>query len=233
MVRLSALLTKYNIGAQTLIDFLITNGYEGELSFSKKIDLKFVDLIHNEFELDKIEKEISNEVKFTKSFYDFHLEEIKRLPVGCSKRLSIEKGAKFTYRHLFGDCFWGAERIVCIDPYVRQAHQFQNLLLLIELILQLSSNPISFQLLTCFNRNDKITKKEIEKELKDLKEKVDNENFNFSYSIETSSLYHDRSIYVDNKYIIDLSRGLDIFQKFDNVDALINKPCTVFITRLK
>lgn len=96
---------------------------------------------------------------------------------------------------------------------------------------EFSINPINFNLTTCYDPKNTRSKKLIEINLEQFRKTHFSINFNFS--LEEDKYYHDRYINVDNKYLIDLTRGLDIFENYNNPYNTITKKCTVFITRIK
>lgn len=231
-MRLTKLSVLYNVGIDNLVNFLIRNGYKGKIASSIIIEQKYIDLIDAEFNSDKKLKDLVKKQNQTK-FGDYKSDELKKIPKNYTKRIVVEGSQSLTYKELFGECFWGCKHIVCVDPYIRQTKQFKNLLNLISIIKQFSINKISFQLLTCFDKGNAQSQNTIEIELNKVKNKTEGEYFSFSYSIEKPDFYHDRYIYVDDKFIVDLSRGLDIFQSLKDADTVITKPSTIFITRLK
>ncbi|MEI8045791.1 MAG: MIT C-terminal domain-containing protein [Bacteroidota bacterium] len=233
MKRISSIIREYNIGVQTLIYFLLKKGYNGTLSLTTKISEPFLSLIDEEFKSELQIKEISRKIEKNKTAIEIQLDSLKSIPIGYTKRIKIDTGSNLTFQDLFGACFYGVKNIICIDPYLRKEYQYENLRLLIKMIKRFTSNSIQFQLLTCWDSKVNNSKEQIEKILEEIKTKFSNEFFDFIYSIEKPDLYHDRHIFIDNKYIIDLSRGLDIFQNFTDVQNVITKSCTIFITRLK
>ncbi len=232
-MRLAKLSIIYNLGTDTLIDFLLRNGYEGQISTHAEIEESYIELIEKKFKSDRITKEFSKKQKATSIFKDYNYETLKKIPKNFSLRIKIDNNSSFTYKDIFGGCFWGCKNIVCIDPYIRQPKQFKNVFNLITIIKEFSINKINFQLLTCFDRSDMDNKSFIDKELNKIKSKVDDNDFLFSYTIEKPDFYHDRHIYVDDRFLVDLSRGLDIFQSLKDSNTIINKQSTFFITRLK
>jgi hypothetical protein len=230
MERLFSLIKKYNIGVDTLLDFLFNNGYEGNLSLTTKIDNQFSDLIDKEFYSDFQIKKLADTIEMPETENDRLYKEIKILRPNQTKRIPVDAGRQITYRNLFGACFWGCKEIHCIDPYIREDNQFQNVKQLITLIKEFTLNTITFNLTTCYDSKIDQSKNHIQKKLNEIKIDFPEEILNFA-AMEDKH-YHDRHIYVDNKYIIDLTRGLDIFNNYHNQNNSISKNFTVFITRI-
>lgn len=241
MERISTVIKTYNVSADTLFEFLIANGYEGNLALTTKINDKYLVLIDKEFKSDLEEKSKANSIEIPQTEQDKLLKEIQSLKMHQTKRIAVHAGKNISYRDIFGPCFWGCREIHCIDPYIRERHQFDNVKQLTHLIKEFSSNSINFYLTTCFDTRQPQTKTFIEQNLNLLRSSVYHQYqeafsqnpvaFNMEFTVEEDKFYHDRHIYIDNRYIIDLSRGLDIFESYSNQSTLITKNCTVFITR--
>lgn len=111
MERLSSIIKKYNIGAETIIDFLQVNGFAGQLNLATKLDSKFIELIEKEFNSDKEDKIIANSRKLPETESDKIYNAIKAIGVNQTKRIS-----RYPYRSIF----WCCSEINCIDPYIRE-----------------------------------------------------------------------------------------------------------------
>lgn len=245
MKRVSEILKEYNISFDRLREFLYSKKGVNILSPATKLENNLIKIIDDAFRLDKDKKASSlniyeNSISLIKNLTKSSLKEI---PVGYSKRISIDRKSNLTLEKIFGDCFWGANQIICIDPYIRNEKQLSNLTSLINLTKRFSENEIDFQIITGYDEyNTDINYDDIVESLNKIKLLSENSLFKFSYTLENSKNLHDRSIQVDDKYIIDLSRGLDIFHKsIDFYDDFNLKPdyeaktkdTTIFITRLK
>lgn len=231
MKRLSSLLVEYNIGAQTLIEFIISKGYTGPFKLSSKVGENVISEIDKVFTIEKQAKSSMKNIALTKSEEDKLYEAIKSLKLNETKRIQITKEMNLQYKSIFGPCFYGAKIIYCIDPYLRKSYQFKNLIYLLDIILEMSINKIDFSITTCYDKGKPESKDYIENELQNIQNNFSNENLSFTYQIENSTHFHDRHIFIDNKFIIDLSRGLDIFENLNASTPFINKNCTIFITK--
>lgn len=233
MKRLSSLLIEYNIGAQTLIEFIISKGYVGPFKLSTKVGDILISEIDKEFEIERDAKNSINKFAFHKSEEDRLYETISSLKTNETIRIQITREMKLQYKYIFGPCFLGAKNIFCIDPYLRKPFQFKNLVHLLELILEMSFNSINFSIVTCFDSKNPESKEFIERQLMKIQDTYSNQDIVFNYEIENPEYFHDRHIFIDDKFIIDLSRGLDIFEQANKEPSVMNKNCTIFITKKK
>ena len=220
----------YNISAETLFSFLLVKGYDGELKLSTKISHHYEELIDKEFKGDKEVKEEAIKFELPKNKIDIAHAEIAAIGINQTRRIAINTKQEISYKEIFGPCFWGCSIVRCIDPYVREANQIQNVERLLDLIQHFSSKQVNFSLTTCYDKRKVNMAREIQLGFNEIILRHD--KFNLNFSIEEDTFYHDRHIFVDNKYIIDLSRGLDIFENYHDSFSSINKNCTIFITRL-
>ena len=116
-----------------------------------------------------------------------------------------------TYKSLFGDYLKTARRIDIVDPYVRAPFQIDNLLELIQTIREVSDHEEELTIhLSTSNEDDKIP--EMIDIFDNLKDELQGYGINFHYDFKAD---HDRWIDIDNGWRIILSRGLDIYEKFD------------------
>lgn len=116
-----------------------------------------------------------------------------------------------TYKSLFGDYLRSAHKIDIVDPYIRAPFQIDNLLELIQTIREVSSNPEELEIhVSTQNEEDK--KQEIREIFDALEQELQGYGITFSYDFKAD---HDRWIALDNGWKILLSRGLDVFEKFD------------------
>ena len=116
-----------------------------------------------------------------------------------------------TYKSLFGEYLKGATRIEIIDPYIRAPFQIDNLIEFINLIREANTDAESIAIsLNTNNTDDKIP------EMIDIFDALTDDlatyGIEFTYKFEAD---HDRAIILNNGWTINLSRGLDIFEKFD------------------
>lgn len=136
---------------------------------------------------------------------------IVRGPELVAKRIEIRLNQSgVSYRSLFGDYVRTAKHIIINDPFIRNAFQIDNLVDFISMVREVSANPeeLSFELHTN-NEEEKIP------ETIDLFEDLANDlsmyGIEFKFAFDAT---HDRNIVLDNGWIIDLGRGLDIYEKF-------------------
>lgn len=127
-----------------------------------------------------------------------------------------QRGVSFD--KLFGPYLAGAKRIVVTDPYLRMFHQVRNLMDLMETIAKhkVADEDISVHVVTVedeFN-GDKQTEN-----LQKIVEACQGVGLKFSWAYDTTGSKHDRDITTDHGWKIVLSRGLDVFQRFDLNDA--------------
>ena len=116
-----------------------------------------------------------------------------------------------TYKALFGDYMRTAHRINIVDPFIRAPFQIDNLLELIQTIREVSDNAEELIIHLSTNSEDdkRLEMKEI---FEGLKDELQGYGIEFTYDFNAD---HDRWIVMDNGWKITLSRGLDIFEKFD------------------
>ena len=116
-----------------------------------------------------------------------------------------------TYKDLFGEYMRTAHRIDIVDPYIRAPFQVDNFIELIQTIREVSDNPEELTIhLSTFNDDDKIP--EMIDIFDNLKDELQGLGIEFLYDFKAD---HDRWIDMDNGWRIVLSRGLDIYEKFD------------------
>ena len=116
-----------------------------------------------------------------------------------------------TYKSLFGDYLRTAHRIDVVDPYIRAPFQIDNLLELIQTIREVSSNPEELEIHVS-TQNEEEKKQEMREIFDALEQELQGYGITFSYDFKAD---HDRWIAMDNGWKILLSRGLDVFEKFD------------------
>lgn len=121
-----------------------------------------------------------------------------------------ENQTNVSYEKIFGEYLLNCNSIIIVDPYIRMPYQVRNLMEFIRLVLskKRSDQSISIHLKT-FNTDEKIP--EMIDTFDDLSDTLIDMDINFTYSFDES--IHDRSIILDNGWIISLGRGLDIWQR--------------------
>ena len=116
-----------------------------------------------------------------------------------------------TYKTLFGDYMKTATRFDIVDPYIRAPFQIDNLLELIQTIREVSEHAEELVIhVSTHNDDDKL--KEMREIFDGLQDELQSCGIEFTYDFKAD---HDRWIEMDNGWKITLSRGLDIYEKFD------------------
>src|SRR5690606_24813838 len=121
-----------------------------------------------------------------------------------------ENQSNVSYDKLFGAYLAGVHEVNIVDPYIRLPYQVRNLMELVRLILskRVDEEMIRIHLKT-FNSDDKIP--EMIDTFDELKDSLLDMDVEFSYEFDEN--IHDRSISLDNGWVISLGRGLDIWQR--------------------
>ena len=119
---------------------------------------------------------------------------------------------------LFGPYLAGAKRIVITDPYVRMFHQLRNLMELMETISKVkdADEEVAVHAVTV---EDEFNGDRQSENLQKIADACQNVGIQFTWAYDTSGTKHDRDITTDNGWKIVLSRGLDVFQRFEFNDA--------------
>lgn len=129
----------------------------------------------------------------------------------ASKFIEIRANqSNVSYKKLFGDYLETAKHIVITDPYIRAPFQIDNLVEFIQTARECSdhSEELNIEVHTQ-NDDDKVP--EMIDTFDELKDELAAVGIDFSYYFDAD---HDRNISLDNGWKINLSRGLDIFEKF-------------------
>lgn len=116
-----------------------------------------------------------------------------------------------SYRSLFGDYLRGAQEIVIVDPFIYKPYQLDNLGDLLQLILDMnddSEEDLRVELHTRISETDPQVQNEA---FESFKEDMAREGVEFDFTYDAT---HDRVILVDDRWAINLGRGLDIFDYF-------------------
>ncbi|WP_285318541.1 BREX system Lon protease-like protein BrxL [Stenotrophomonas maltophilia group sp. Smal35] len=127
-----------------------------------------------------------------------------------------QRGVSFD--RLFGPYLAGAKRIVLTDPYLRMFHQLRNLMELMETISKLHGpeDEVAVHVVTVEDEFNGDRQTENLQKIADACTKV---GIQFTWAYDTSGTKHDRDITTDQGWKIVLSRGLDVFQRFELNDA--------------
>lgn len=141
-----------------------------------------------------------------------------------------------SYENLFGKYLKGAKIITIQDPYIRNPHQYKNLLEFCSMIGRLKDKEesISLEIVTW---NEKASRSQSEEYLKEVAISAQQLKINLTYKFEN---HHDRYIAGDTGWKIIPGRGLDIFQRSNgrlsiaDVDQTLRKckPCEITYVRI-
>ncbi len=127
-----------------------------------------------------------------------------------------QKGISF--ENLFGDYLKEAKEITITDPYIRNFHQVRNLMELLETIDRIKDpdEEVTVNLITSEDDYN-VTKQQAY--LDDVRRNISKTGINFNWRFDTNGTIHARHIITNTGWKINLDRGLDIFQKFDDSNA--------------
>lgn len=119
---------------------------------------------------------------------------------------------------LFGPYVAGAKRIVITDPYMRMFHQLRNLMDLMETISKVKG-PDEEVIVHAVTVEDEFSSDRQSENLQKIADACQSVGIQFTWAYDTSGKMHDRDITTDHGWKIVLSRGLDVFQRFELNDA--------------
>jgi ATP-dependent Lon protease len=127
-----------------------------------------------------------------------------------------QRGVNFD--SLFGPYLAGAKRIIVTDPYLRMFHQLRNLMELMETISKLHrpEDEVAVHVVTV---EDEFNGDRQTENLQKIADACATVGIQFTWAYDTSGTKHDRDITTDHGWKIVLSRGLDVFQRFELNDA--------------
>lgn len=114
----------------------------------------------------------------------------------------------YSYDRIFGPYLKGAKKIKIEDPYVRQPYQIQYFLRFCEMIVR-DSRINEIELVT--GADVEFQKESISEKLGVLQASLAENGVKFTYTF--SDTIHDREFVLDNGWVINIGRGLDIYQK--------------------
>lgn len=128
----------------------------------------------------------------------------------ASKQVDIRLNQRgVSYKSLFGDYIRTAKKITIVDPFIRVGHQIDNLIEFIQMAREVCLTPEELEIeLHTQNEEDKIP--EVIDIFNELQEELSSYGVTFNFIFDAG---HDRKIDLDNGWIINLGRGLDIFEK--------------------
>lgn len=119
---------------------------------------------------------------------------------------------------LFGSYLAGAKRIIITDPYMRLFHQLRNLMDLMETISKFKG-PDEEVAVHAVTVEDEFNGERQLENLQKIADACQSVGIQFTWAYDTSGTKHDRDITTDHGWKIVLSRGLDVFQRFELNDA--------------
>ena len=119
---------------------------------------------------------------------------------------------------LFGSYLAGAKRIIITDPYMRLFHQLRNLMDLMETISKFK-DPDEEVAVHAVTVEDEFNGERQSENLQKIADACQSVGIQFTWAYDTSGTKHDRDITTDHGWKIVLSRGLDVFQRFELNDA--------------
>lgn len=141
------------------------------------------------------------------------------LPILKEEHLVFQENQRgVSFDVLFGPYLTGAKRIIITDPYIRMFHQLRNLMDLMETISKVKGpdEEVAVHVITV---EDEINGDRQTENLQKIADSCQSVGIQFSWAYDTSGTKHDRDITTDLGWKIVLSRGLDIFQRYELNDA--------------
>jgi ATP-dependent Lon protease len=139
-------------------------------------------------------------------------EPVKEEPKLTSKHIDIRENQKgVSYKSLFGDYMRTAKKMTIIDPYIRAVFQIDNLVDLIRTFIESTKELEGLEIeLHTYETDEKLPN--LIDNLDQIQDDLARYNIEFTYAFDAD---HDRCIKLDNGWRMVLSRGIDIFEKFD------------------
>lgn len=127
-----------------------------------------------------------------------------------------QRGVSFD--KLFGPYLKGASRVTVTDPYLRMFHQQRNLMELLETISRQSGpeDEVSVHVLTVEDELNNDRQTENFQKMADACAWI---GIHFTWEYDKTGTKHDRDITTDHGWKIVLSRGLDVFQRYELNEA--------------
>jgi ATP-dependent Lon protease len=127
-----------------------------------------------------------------------------------------QRGVSFD--NIFGPYLAGSERIIITDPYLRLFHQLRNLMDLMETISKFKG-PDEEVAVHAVTVEDEFNGDRQSENLQKIADACKSVGIQFTWAYDTSGTKHDRDITTDHGWKIALSRGLDVFQRFELNDG--------------
>ena len=116
-----------------------------------------------------------------------------------------------SYGSLFGEYLKTPHKIVVVDPFIRKPYQFDNFIELVQLIREVNENVDAGIRIELHTLIDEADPKKQNDTLEEIKAELNNAGLDFDFFFDAQ---HDRYIALDNGWIVNLGRGLDIYDYF-------------------
>jgi ATP-dependent Lon protease len=157
-------------------------------------------------------KVTENEIDTTNDFAATSSVFVKEEPRLSSKFIEVRENQRgISYKSLFADYMRSAKKMTIIDPYIRATFQIDNLVDLIRTFVESAKETEGLQIeLHTYEIDEKIPA--LIDNLDQIQDDLAKYGIDFTYAFDAD---HDRSIKLDNGWRFILSRGIDIFEKFD------------------
>lgn len=127
-----------------------------------------------------------------------------------------QRGVSFD--KLFGPYLKGASRITITDPYLRMFHQQQNLMDLLETISR-QAGPEDEVAVHVVTAEDEFNADRQTDNFQKMADACAGIGIQFTWEYDKTGKKHDRDITTDHGWKIVLSRGLDVFQRYELNEA--------------
>ena len=136
----------------------------------------------------------------------------KEEPKLSSKYVEVRENQRgVSYKTLFADYMRTAKKMTIIDPYIRATFQVDNLVDLIRTFVEATNETEGLEIeLHTYEVDEKLPA--LIDNLDQIQDDLVKYGIDFTYKFDAD---HDRSISLDNGWRFILSRGIDIFEKFD------------------
>ena len=127
-----------------------------------------------------------------------------------------QRGVSFD--KLFGPYVSGASKLKVTDPYLRMFHQQRNLMELLETISK-HNEPGHEVLVHVLTVEDEFSGDKQTENFQKMAEACSSIGITLTWEYDKTGTKHDRDITIDNTWKIVLSRGLDVFQRYELNEA--------------
>jgi ATP-dependent Lon protease len=181
------------------------------LHLGKDVNIKTLEEIEYENIYNTISSAKETEGK-TSSVISTNAEETKVVKLEPKEIIIRENQKGISYKKLFGEYLRGVKVIKITDAYIRAPYQIRNLMELLELIDELKEidEEVRVYLMTAQDSRDVITQ---QANLDAVRRNIAVSGIDFKWTFNSS--IHARHIITDTGWKINLDRGLDVFQWFD------------------